>query len=106
LAQHPSVDDAPRPCERIPPFEGVGSIRDLASATGSASSIISKMQSGLSIRGTIRRWWRKARTVAAVIPRVARLFSAARSESSRLRCWTVDTPWPQELGFFQSTRPV
>jgi hypothetical protein len=64
------------------------------------------MQSGLSIRGTIRRWWRKARTVAAVIPRVARLFSAARSESSHLRCWTVDTPWPQELGFSQSTRPV
>jgi hypothetical protein len=50
------------------------------------------MQSGLSIRGTTRRWWRKARTVAAVIPRAARLLSAARSESSRLRCWTVDTP--------------
>jgi hypothetical protein len=29
--------------------------RDCASATGSASSCISKMQSGLSIRGTIRR---------------------------------------------------
>jgi hypothetical protein len=32
------------------------------------------MQSGLSIRGTIRRWWRKARTPAAVSPRVARFL--------------------------------
>jgi hypothetical protein len=32
-----------------------GSRRDCASATGSASSCISKMRSGLSIRGTIRR---------------------------------------------------
>jgi hypothetical protein len=71
---------------------GLGSIRDLASATGFAVSVISKMQSGLSIRGTTRRWWRKARTVAAVSPRAARLLSAAKSESSRLRCWTVDTP--------------
>jgi hypothetical protein len=44
------------------------------------------MQSDLSIRGTIRRWWRKARTPAAVSPRVARFFRAARSESSCLRC--------------------
>jgi uncharacterized protein YjiS (DUF1127 family) len=44
------------------------------------------MRSGLSIRGTICRWWRKARTVAAVSPRAARLLSAARSESSCLRC--------------------
>jgi hypothetical protein len=63
---------------------GVGSIRDLASATGSATSVISKMQSDLFIRGMIRRRWRKARTPAAVSPRVARFFSAARSESSRL----------------------
>jgi hypothetical protein len=32
-----------------------GSNRDCASATGFASSCISKMRSGLSIRGTIRR---------------------------------------------------
>jgi hypothetical protein len=50
------------------------------------------MQSGLSIRGTTRRWWRKARTPAAVSPRVAKFLKAARSESSRLRCWAVDTP--------------
>jgi hypothetical protein len=67
-----------------PRSRGVGSIRDLASATGSATSVISKMQSGLSIRGTIRRWWRKVRTVAAISPRVAKFFSAARRESSRL----------------------
>jgi hypothetical protein len=29
---------------------------------GSAVSVISKMRSGLSIRGTTHRWWRKART--------------------------------------------
>jgi hypothetical protein len=71
---------------------GLGSIRDLASATGSAASVISKTQSGLSIRGTTRQWWRKARTVTAVSPRAARFLSAARRESSRLRCWGVDTP--------------
>jgi hypothetical protein len=69
------------------------SIHDLASATGFAVSVISKMRSGLSIRGTTRRWWRKARTVAAVSPRPASFLSAARSESNRLRCWTGDTPW-------------
>jgi hypothetical protein len=58
---------------------GLGSIRDLASATGFAVSVISKMWSGLSIRGTTHRWWRKARTVAAVSPRPARFLSAARS---------------------------
>jgi hypothetical protein len=34
---------------------GVGSMRDLAKSTGLAASVISKMQSGLSINGTIRR---------------------------------------------------
>jgi hypothetical protein len=85
---------------------GLESIRDLASATGFAVSVISKMRSGLSIRGTTRRWWRKARTVAAVSPRPARFLNAASSESSRLRCWTGDTPWLQESGFSRSTRPV
>jgi hypothetical protein len=33
---------------------GVGSIRDLARSTGLAASVISKMQSGLSIKGTTR----------------------------------------------------
>jgi hypothetical protein len=37
---------------------GLCSVRDLASAMGSTASVISKMRSGLSIRGTIRRWWR------------------------------------------------
>jgi hypothetical protein len=42
------------------------------------------MRSGLSIRGTTRRWWRKARTVAAVSPRSARgpPGSSARPEAS------------------------
>jgi hypothetical protein len=35
---------------------GLCSIHDLASAMGSAVSVISKMRSGLSIRGTTRRW--------------------------------------------------
>jgi hypothetical protein len=34
---------------------GLCSMRDLASAMGSAVSVISKMRSGLSIRGTTRR---------------------------------------------------
>jgi hypothetical protein len=64
------------------------------------------MQSGLSIKGTTRRWWRKARTVAAVNPRAARFLSAARSESNRLRCEGRDTPWLQESGLSRSARPV
>jgi hypothetical protein len=60
--------------------------RDLTSAMGSAVSVISKMRSGLSIRGTTRRWWRKARTAPAVSPRSAKFFSASRSESNRFRC--------------------
>jgi hypothetical protein len=63
---------------------GLGSIHDLASAVGFVVSVISKMRSGLSIRGTTRRWWRKARTVAAVSPRPARYLSTARSESNCL----------------------
>jgi hypothetical protein len=85
---------------------GLGSIRDLASATGFAVSVISKIRSGLSIRGTTRWWWRKARTVAAVSLRAARFLSAARSESNHFRCWAGDTPWLQESGFSRSTRPV
>jgi hypothetical protein len=85
---------------------GLGSIRDLTSATGFAVSVISKMQSGLSIKGTTRRWWRKARTVAAVSPRTAWFLIAARSESYRLRCEAGDTPWLQESGLSRSTRPV
>jgi hypothetical protein len=29
-----------------------------------------------------------------------------RSESSRLWCWSGDTPWCQESGLSRSTRPV
>jgi hypothetical protein len=85
---------------------GLGSIRDLANTTGFAVSVISKMRSSLSIRGTTRLWWRKARTVAAVSPRAARFLSTARSESNRLRCEGGDTPWLQESGLSRSTRPV
>jgi hypothetical protein len=85
---------------------GLGSIRDLASATGFAVFVISKMRSGLSIRGTTRWWWRKARTVAAVSPRTAMFLSAARSVSNRLRCEGGDTPWLQESGLSRSTKPV
>jgi hypothetical protein len=60
-----------------------GSSRDCASATGSAVSSISKTRSRLSMSGTIRRWWRLARTEAAVSPASARAFSAFKAESSR-----------------------
>jgi hypothetical protein len=46
-----------------------GSSRNSTNAMGFALSSISKMQSRLSIRGTIRRWWRLARTHPAVNPR-------------------------------------
>jgi hypothetical protein len=79
------------------------SSRDSANATGSASSSISKMRSRLSVRGTIRRWWRLARTHPAVSPQFARCFNAARSESSRTWCEGGDTPWCQEMAFSLST---
>jgi hypothetical protein len=60
----------------------LGSSRDCTSATGSAVSSISKMRSRLSMRGTIRRWWRLARTEAAVSPASARAFSTFKAESS------------------------
>jgi hypothetical protein len=60
-----------------------GSSRVCASATRSAVSSISKMRSRLSMRGTIRRWWRLARTEAAVSPASARAFNAFKAESSR-----------------------
>jgi hypothetical protein len=73
---------------------------------GSASSSISKMRSRLSIRGTIRRWWRLARTHPAVSPQSARCFNATRSESSRAWCQGGDTPWCQEMAFSLNTLPV
>jgi hypothetical protein len=60
-----------------------GISRDCASATGSVVSFISKMWSRLSMRGTIRWWWRLARTEAAVSPAFASAFSAFRAESGR-----------------------
>jgi hypothetical protein len=72
--------------------KGSRSSRDSASAMGSVSSLISKMRSRLSIKGTTRRWWRLARTYPAVSPLSASSFSAATSESSRAWCEGGDTP--------------
>jgi hypothetical protein len=86
--------------------KGSRSSRDSAIAMGSASSLISKTRSRLSIKGTTRRWWRLARTYPAVSPRSASFFSAATSESSRAWCEGGDTPWYQEAALFRSTLPV
>jgi hypothetical protein len=86
--------------------KGSDSSRDLANATGSVISVISKMRSGLSIKGTTRWWWRLVRTHPAVSPRSASFFSAAMSESSHAWCWGGDTPWCQEAAFSRSTLPV
>jgi hypothetical protein len=61
----------------------LGISRDCASAMGSAVSFISKMRSRLSMRGTICRWWRLARTEAAVSPASASAFSAFKAEVGR-----------------------
>jgi hypothetical protein len=86
--------------------KGSRSSRDSANATGFASSLISKMRSHLSIRGTIRRWWRFARTHPAVSPRSASFFNAATSEYSRAWCEGGDTPWYQEAALSRSTLSV
>jgi hypothetical protein len=85
---------------------GLWSIRDLTSATGFTISVISKMRSGLSIRGNDPPVVEEGEDSPAVSPRPARFLNAARSESNRLRCWTGDTPWLQESGFSRSTRLV
>jgi hypothetical protein len=85
---------------------GSHSSRDFANAMGSPSSLISKMRSGLSIKGTTHRWWRLLRTHPAVSPRSASFFSAATSESSRAWCKGEDTPWYQEAALSRSTLPV
>jgi hypothetical protein len=86
--------------------KGSCSSRNSASAMGSASSLISKMRSRLSIRGTTRRLWRLARTHPAVSLRSASFFSTATSESSRAWCEGGDTPWYQEAALSLSTLPV
>jgi hypothetical protein len=86
--------------------KGFRSSRDSANATGSPSSLISKMRSRLSIRGTICRWWRLARTHPAVSPWSASFFNTATSESSRAWCEGGDTPWYQEAALSRSTLPV
>jgi hypothetical protein len=83
--------------------KGSCSNRDSTNATGSASLLISKMQSRLSIKGTIRWWWRLARTHPTINPRSASFFSAATSESSRAWCEGGDTPWYQEAALSRST---
>jgi hypothetical protein len=79
---------------------------DSTNATGSASSLISKMRSRLSIKGTICWWWKLARTHPAVSPRSASFFNAATSEFSRAWCEGGDTPWYQEAALSRSTLPV
>jgi hypothetical protein len=64
-----------------------------------AVSSISKMRSSLSMRGTIRRWWRFARTDAAPSPASARLFSASRADSSLSWREEGDRPCHQDLAF-------
>jgi hypothetical protein len=64
------------------------------------------MQSSLSMRGMIRRWWRFARTKAAPSPASAKLFSASRADSSRVWCEEGDRPCHQESAFSLRTLPV
>jgi hypothetical protein len=102
----PEVDGAPRPGGRVRPREGFPQQPRLGSAMGSASSLISKMRSHLSIKGTNRRWCRLARTHPAVSPPSASSISAATSESSRAWFEGGDTPWYQEAALSRSTLPV
>jgi hypothetical protein len=83
-----------------------GRSRGCVSATGSAVSSISKIRSRLSMRGTTRRWWRLARTEAAVSPASARAFSTFKAESSRSWCEEGDTLCHQESAFSLMTLPV
>jgi hypothetical protein len=83
--------------------KGSRSSRDSANTMGSASSLISKMRSRLSTRGTIRRWWMLARTHPAVSPRSDNFFSVATSESCPAWCKGGDTPWYQEAALSRRT---
>jgi hypothetical protein len=58
------------------------------------------------MRGTIRRWWRFARTEAAPNPASARFFNASRADSSRSWREEGDRPCHQESAFSSRTLPV
>jgi hypothetical protein len=80
--------------------------RERANNVGLAASLISYMRSSLSMRGTIRLWWRLARTKAPPNPASARLFNAIRIDSSRSWREEGDRPWCQESAFSFSTLPM
>jgi hypothetical protein len=80
--------------------------RERASATGLAVSSISKMRSSLSMMGMIRRWWRLARTEAALSLASARLFSTSTADSSRSWREEGDRPCHLESAFSLRTLPV
>jgi hypothetical protein len=56
--------------------------------------------------GTIRLWWRLARTEAAPNPASAKLFNAFRRDSNRSWREEGDKPWYQESALSFSTLPV
>jgi hypothetical protein len=58
------------------------------------------------MRGTIRRWWRLARTEAVPSLASTRPFSASKPDSSRPWREEGDTPCHQESAFSFNTLPV
>jgi hypothetical protein len=71
-----------------------------------AASFISKMRSSLSMRRTIRRWWRLARTEAAPSLAFTRLRNALVRDSNLY--WPEEgyMPWCQASVFAISTLPM
>jgi hypothetical protein len=80
--------------------------RERSNDVGLAASLISEMWRSLSMRGTIRLWWRLVRIEAAPNPASARFFNLFRSDSSRSWREDGDKPWCQESGLSISTLPV
>jgi hypothetical protein len=81
--QHPlEADRAPRPRSRVLQKEALLQQSGHVSDVGLVASLISKMRSSLSKRGTIRRWWRLARIKAAPNPAFTRLCSVSVSYSN------------------------
>jgi hypothetical protein len=83
--------------------KGSGSSCDLANATGSAILVISKMWSGLSIKGTTRRWWRDTPRRQ---PTVRQLLQRGHERVQPRLVLGRGPPWYQEAALSRSTLPV
>lgn len=82
------------------------SILEWANTTGGVPSVISNMQSSLSMRGTTRRWWNSAMTAATDSLVSAFYLRTAVRGATLARLDSSEMPWLHNAGLSFSTFPV